>query len=121
MRQRVSDTKKRLQEKVKGKSRPSGWVLPRQTTSFADEGTWTNVDSDVTPLDRRTWTSVTVIGFWFSDALNAQGWEAPSSILQLGLTWKEAFYLCKYLSSCETLLIEERGQLTGHRCAGWIG
>lgn len=28
--------------------------LPRETTSFADKGTWTNIDADVTPLDRRT-------------------------------------------------------------------
>jgi NCS1 family nucleobase:cation symporter-1 len=42
---------------------------------------------DVTPLERRTWTALTMAGFWFSDALNAQSWEAPSSILAVGLTW----------------------------------
>ncbi|KAJ5580246.1 uncharacterized protein N7459_006231 [Penicillium hispanicum] len=93
IRQRVASAKAHLQEKARGKSKLSGWVLPRETTSFADEGTWTNIDSDVTPVDRRTWSSFTVLGFWFSDALNAQGWEGPSSIIQLGLTWKEAFYL----------------------------
>jgi NCS1 family nucleobase:cation symporter-1 len=31
-------------------------------------------------------------GFWFSDALNAQSWEAPASILAVGLTWREAVY-----------------------------
>lgn len=93
IRQRVASAKAHLQEKTRGKSKLSGWVLPRETTSFADEGTWTNIDSDVTPVDRRTWSSFTVLGFWFSDALNAQGWEGPSSIIQLGLTWREAFYL----------------------------
>lgn len=82
-----------VRERVKKYSRPSGWILEKQSTSFADEGTWTNIDSDVTPLERRTWTSWTIMGFWCSDALNAQGWEAPSSIINAGLTYREAFYL----------------------------
>lgn len=114
LRQRVADTKKQLHEEVKSKSKRSGWVLPRQTTSFADEGTWTNLDSDVTPIERRTWSSLTVIGFWFSDALNAQGWEAPSSILSLGLTWKEAFYLCKQVHDLHSTP-EPSGRLTRER------
>ncbi|KAI5211063.1 hypothetical protein E4T38_01533 [Aureobasidium subglaciale] len=32
------------------KRHTDGWVLPEQSTSFALEGTWTNVDLDVTPL-----------------------------------------------------------------------
>lgn len=95
LRERATSAKERIQEEAKGKSKVSGWVLARQTTSFADEGTWTNIDADVTPIERRTWTSFTVLGFWFSDALNAQGWEGPSSIIQLGLTWKEAIYLSR--------------------------
>lgn len=109
IRQRVASTKERIQEKTKGKSKVSGWVLPRQTTSFADEGTWSNIDADVTPLERRTWTSSTVLGFWFSDALNAQGWEGPSSIIQLGLTWREAIYL----SRTSTRLLLKCRSLTG--------
>lgn len=46
----------------------------------------TNIDMDVTPIDRRTWTAFTMAGFWFSDALNAQSWEAPATILAVGLT-----------------------------------
>lgn len=42
---------------------------------------------DVTPEDRRIWTPITMLGFWISDAMNAQAWEAPSSILAVGLTW----------------------------------
>jgi NCS1 family nucleobase:cation symporter-1 len=47
----------------------------------------TNIDCDVTPLERRTWTGWTMGGYWFSDALNAQSWEAPASIIAVGLTW----------------------------------
>lgn len=47
----------------------------------------TNVDLDVVPLERRTWTAFTMFGFWFSDAMNAQSWMAPATILAVGLTW----------------------------------
>ncbi len=89
----LTKRKNALVAKVHERKHLSGWVLEKEPSSFADEGTWSNIDSDVTPEERRTWSSVTIAGFWFSDALNAQGWEAPSSIIQAGLTWKEAFYL----------------------------
>lgn len=93
LRQRVVASKQHLKTKIESHSHLSGWKLPKQTTTFADEGTWSNIDSDVTPLERRTWGSFEVAGFWFSDALNAQGWEGPASIIQGGLTWREALYL----------------------------
>jgi NCS1 family nucleobase:cation symporter-1 len=77
----------RIKEHIKQKKSPSGWVLPRQMTTFADEGSWSNIDSGVTPIERRTWSTWTVLGFWFSDALNAQGWECAASIIAIGLTW----------------------------------
>ncbi|OOQ91281.1 allantoin permease [Penicillium brasilianum] len=82
----------RIKKHIEQKKSPSGWVLPRQTTTFADEGSWSNIDSDVTPIERRTWSTWTVLGFWFSDALNAQGWECAASIIAIGLTWREALY-----------------------------
>ncbi|KAK1753665.1 allantoin permease [Echria macrotheca] len=75
---------------LKSKTTKEGWVLPRQTSSFADPGAWTNIDIDVTPLERRTWSAWTMFGYWFSDALNAQSWMAPASIIAIGLTWREA-------------------------------
>ncbi|KAJ0420581.1 permease for cytosine/purines, uracil, thiamine, allantoin-domain-containing protein [Aspergillus carlsbadensis] len=45
---------------------------------------------DVTPPERRIWGAWTMLGFWLSDALNAQGWQAPAAILAVGLTWREA-------------------------------
>lgn len=77
---------------LKNKTHRSGWILPQESTSFGDEGTPTNKDLDVTPQERRTWTSLTILGFWVSDAMNAQGWEAPASIIAVGLTWREAVY-----------------------------
>ncbi|EEA26115.1 hypothetical protein TMatcc_005633 [Talaromyces marneffei ATCC 18224] len=114
----MSDTVRRqighLKSKTQGKSKLSGWVLPRETTSFADEGTWTNIDADVTPLERRTWSTFTVLGFWFSDALNAQGWEGPSSIIQLGLTWREAFYLPVLGGIVDTIPLILNGAIGAH-------
>lgn len=83
----VQQGAERAKEHAKQKKSISGWVLPKQTSTFADEGSWSNIDSDVTPLDRRTWSTWTLLGFWFSDALNAQGWMGAASIIAIGLTW----------------------------------
>lgn len=77
---------------LKAKTKASGWVLPKQSTSFSDKDDYSNIDMDVTPMERRTWTSLTIFGFWVSDAMNAQGWMAPASIIAVGLTWREAIY-----------------------------
>jgi NCS1 family nucleobase:cation symporter-1 len=81
-----------LRQRFWAKRKPSAWVIPRQKSTFADEDRWSNVDCDVTPVERRTWSTWTLLGFWFSDALNAQGWEGAASIIAVGLTWREAFY-----------------------------
>lgn len=88
LRQRLEASKTSL----KSKKHISGWVLPQHPSSFGDKNTWSNIDMDVTPLERRTWTSLTIFGFWVSDAMNAQGWMAPASIIAIGLTWREAVY-----------------------------
>ncbi|KAH8689069.1 putative allantoin permease [Talaromyces proteolyticus] len=94
VRRRFASAKQQhIREKIQKYTTLDGWVLERQQTSFADDGTWSNIDSDVTPLERRTWTSFTILGFWGSDALNAQAWEGASSIIQAGLTWRESIYL----------------------------
>jgi hypothetical protein len=90
--------KERVKEHVEQKKSPSGWVLPKQHSTFADEGSWSNVDSGVTPLDQRTWSTWTILGFWFSDGLNAQGWEGAASIIAVGLTWS-AFPAINFLIS----------------------
>jgi len=61
--------------------------LDEEILLLTDSG---QIDMDVTPYERRTWTALTMAGFWFSDALNAQSWEAPATILAVGLTYREA-------------------------------
>ncbi|KAM7217986.1 allantoin permease [Rhypophila decipiens] len=82
--------RERVTSNLKSKTTKAGWVLPRASSSFADADAWTNIDCDVTPIDRRTWSAWTMFGYWFSDALNAQSWMAPASIIAIGLTWREA-------------------------------
>ncbi|KAF1992763.1 hypothetical protein P154DRAFT_540964 [Amniculicola lignicola CBS 123094] len=79
-------------EKLRAKKNISGWVLPKQPTSFAPEGTWTNVDLDVTPPERRVWSTLSILGYWVSDILSAQSWQIGASVLAIGLTWREAVW-----------------------------
>ena len=110
LRQRFETSKAEL----KKKSRPSGWVIPKQSTTFADPDKWSNIDADVTPIARRTWTSWTILGFWISDAMNAQGWQAPSSIIAVGLTWREAVYCIILGSTIDTIPLMLNGAIGAH-------
>ena len=69
------------------KTRHEGWILKKQSITFGDENTTSNIDTDVTPLERRTWTSWTILGYWMSDTLSAQSWAGASAIIAVGLTW----------------------------------
>lgn len=73
--------------KLKAKRRREGWILEKQPMTFADESSWSNRDTDVTPLERRTWSTWTMLGYWFSDVLSAQSWSGASAIIAVGLTW----------------------------------
>ncbi|KAK3655197.1 hypothetical protein LTR56_003618 [Elasticomyces elasticus] len=99
---------------LKSKTKPSGWVIPKQSSTFADPDRWSNIDADVTPIERRTWSSWTVLGFWISDAMNAQGWEAPSSIIAVGLTWREAVYCIILGSMIDTIPLMLNGMIGAH-------
>ncbi|EPE09499.1 ncs1 allantoate transporter [Ophiostoma piceae UAMH 11346] len=81
-----------IRDDLQSKRRIDGWVLERQTVTFSDDTTWSNRDSDITPLERRTWSAWTIVGYWFSDVLCAQSWAAASAIIAVGLTWREATY-----------------------------
>lgn len=87
VRRRVKEKVDAAKAELQRKCTVEGWVLPKQESSWAPAGTWTNVDLDVTPLDRRTWTSWTILGYWISDVISVQSWETGSSILAVGLSW----------------------------------
>ena len=83
----------RVQGKVAGKGRISGWVLPKQQTSFAPDGIWTNIDLDVTPPERRIWTAPSVLGYWVSDIVSEILEKALRDIKAIGPKW--AFWTAK--------------------------
>jgi NCS1 family nucleobase:cation symporter-1 len=72
---------------AKKKTTLEGWVTEKHSSPYSESDIWTNKDSDVTPLEQRTWTTWTMLGFWISDSLSAQGWEGAASIIAVGLTW----------------------------------
>lgn len=69
---RIHRVLKRTGENAKAKTRVSGWELPKQETSYAPDGVWTNIDLDVTPPERRIWTATSVLGYWISDIVSAR-------------------------------------------------
>ncbi len=76
-----------LAQSAKRKTKREGWVLERHNSALVESDQWINSDSDITPLEQRTWTTWTMLGFWISDSLSAQGWEGAASIIAVGLTW----------------------------------
>ncbi|GME25945.1 putative ncs1 allantoate transporter protein [Neofusicoccum parvum] len=51
---------------------------------------WTNVDLDPVPRHARKWGVTSFIAYWISDAFNAATWEFASSVIAVGLTWRES-------------------------------
>ncbi|KAG6331822.1 hypothetical protein ID866_7267 [Astraeus odoratus] len=91
---------------------PSKWALEPEETTFANHG-WSNKDMDPVPPRLRTWTYVIrlkvvsglppslthvplkdvelyKVTYWVSDATNLAVWELASSMLAIGLSWRQA-------------------------------
>ncbi|KAH8898619.1 allantoin permease [Thozetella sp. PMI_491] len=89
---RIRNRLESARRNIASKKSKEGWILEKQNVTFADENGWSNRDTDVTPLEHRTWTSWTILGYWMSDGLSAQSWAGASAIIAVGLTWREALY-----------------------------
>ncbi|KAK8173481.1 NCS1 allantoate transporter [Phyllosticta citrichinensis] len=50
---------------------------------------WTNVDLDPVPRRERKWGVWSFVAYWISDAFNAASWEFASSVIAVGLGWRE--------------------------------
>lgn len=66
------------------------WQLPKQPSALAPDNVWTNKDMDPSPPQDQTWTIWTWIAYWATDCINLGTWETGSSIIAVGLTWREA-------------------------------
>lgn len=45
---------------------------------------------DPVPPEKRTWRTWDFIAYWISDATNAAVWQLASSMLAVGLSWRQA-------------------------------
>lgn len=45
---------------------------------------------DPVPAHEQTWTFVTWMAYWATDVINLGTWETASSIIAVGLTWRDA-------------------------------
>jgi NCS1 family nucleobase:cation symporter-1 len=100
-----------FKDELRKKTTVQGWVLPKQESSWAPPGTWTNIDLDITPCARRTWTSLTILGYWVSDVISMQSWETGSTILALGLTWREAIFAIVFGSTVMAIPMSLNGYI----------
>lgn len=66
------------------------WELPKQDSALAPDYVYTNKDMDPVPPEDQTWTLWTWMAYWATDTINLGTWETASSIIAVGLTWREA-------------------------------
>ncbi|GKZ24354.1 hypothetical protein AbraIFM66951_011135 [Aspergillus brasiliensis] len=68
--------------------------VPQSRSAFADgSARWTNLDLDPVPLHRRQWGPLSFISYWVSDAFNSATWQFASSMLAVGLSWRESLII----------------------------
>ncbi|KAK0236764.1 permease for cytosine/purines, uracil, thiamine, allantoin-domain-containing protein [Armillaria nabsnona] len=72
--------------------KPSHWALEPAASSLAPPGKerWSNKDMDPVPPHLRTWSTRNYVAYWISDATNTAVWELASSMLAVGLSWRQA-------------------------------
>ncbi|EIN05897.1 cytosine-purine permease [Punctularia strigosozonata HHB-11173 SS5] len=67
----------------------SNWELEPDAGDPAGKG-WSNKDMEPVPPHLRTWSSFNYVMYWISDATNVAVWELASSMIAIGLTWRQA-------------------------------
>ncbi|KAH9982021.1 cytosine-purine permease [Russula compacta] len=71
-------------------ARPFVWKLEPEPSTFAPSSAWSNKDMDPVPPEMRTWTTFNYVAYWISDAANVSTWALASSMLAVGLSWRQA-------------------------------
>ncbi|KAF9043599.1 cytosine-purine permease [Hymenopellis radicata] len=62
----------------------SSWALSENTT-------WSNSDMEPVPPEKRTWSTRNYIAYWVTASTNIAVWQFGSSMLAIGLSWRQAF------------------------------
>ncbi|KAL4870485.1 hypothetical protein BDV12DRAFT_195423 [Aspergillus spectabilis] len=70
--------------------RPQLRVDQSQSAFASGKARWTNLDLDPVPREGRLWGPLSFISYWISDAFNAATWQFASSIIAVGLSWRES-------------------------------
>ncbi|KAF2094426.1 uracil permease [Rhizodiscina lignyota] len=70
--------------------RPHLKVQQPKSAFSSGNARWTNKDLDPVPKDERKWGVISLVAYWISDAFNAATWQFASSIIAVGLTWRES-------------------------------
>ncbi|KIK70323.1 hypothetical protein GYMLUDRAFT_32322 [Collybiopsis luxurians FD-317 M1] len=70
--------------------KPSAWALEPEGSTFAPSSRWSNKDMDPVPEHLRTWSTWNYVAYWISDAANLPSWELASSMIAIGLNWRQA-------------------------------
>ncbi|EJD04733.1 cytosine-purine permease [Fomitiporia mediterranea MF3/22] len=79
-----------LGSRLKQLGKRETWELKPEPSTFAPNSAYSNRDMDPVPPHLRTWTTLNFIMYWISDAANVAVWELASSMLAIGLSWKQA-------------------------------
>lgn len=84
-------SKEQVKEKIKDRATNlSSWKIPKQTSALAPAHVWTNADMDPIKPEFQTWSIWTWMAYWATDTINLGTWETASSIISVGLSWREA-------------------------------
>ncbi|KAL6242152.1 hypothetical protein RBB50_011064 [Rhinocladiella similis] len=78
----------------------SAWELPKQESALAPKDVWTNADMDPIPPKYQTWTLFTWMAYWATDTINLGTWETASSVIAVGLNWRDAIPIMVVGTSC---------------------
>ncbi|GAA6010248.1 hypothetical protein JCM11491_005409 [Sporobolomyces phaffii] len=81
---------------LRSKKSLNGWVLDKPDSAFTPDTHYSNKDTEPTPREEATWSTLTFIGYWASDLVNAGSWSQVSSFVELGLTWWEGV-ICTFV------------------------
>ncbi|KAF4125819.1 nucleobase:cation symporter-1, NCS1 family [Geosmithia morbida] len=92
----VDKTKLRLTE-------PGSWALPKQDSSIAPPGVWTNADQDPVPPELLTWNKWSFLTYWYSDLATISAWSTASSIVATGLSATDAILIVLVAGICNAI------------------
>ncbi|KAH7400251.1 uracil permease [Cadophora sp. MPI-SDFR-AT-0126] len=79
------------------------WECPKQESSIAPPGVWSNADQDPVLDVNRTWSHWAFTGYWMSDLVTVATWQVGSSILIVGLSSKDALLIMLVAGICNAI------------------